>query len=93
MLFNSSMFEGRAPQGHALLTTFIGGRRQPDLPGMAEEQIAALAHAEHGALLGTRADPLWQVVTRWPRAIPQYTLGHLTRVARAQVLELSLIHI
>lgn len=90
VLFNSSMFEGRAPQGHALLTTFIGGRRQPDLPGMAEEQIAALAHAEHGALLGTRADPLWQVVTRWPRAIPQYTLGHLTRVARAQVLEQAL---
>ena len=57
---------------------------------MAEEQIAALAHAEHGALLGTRADPLWQVVTRWPRAIPQYTLGHLTRVARAQVLEQAL---
>jgi oxygen-dependent protoporphyrinogen oxidase len=90
VLFNSSMFEGRAPQGHALLTTFIGGRRQPDLPGMAEEQIAALAHAEHGALLGTRADPLWQVVTRWPRAIPQYTLGHLKRVARAQVLEQAL---
>ncbi|HRD97039.1 MAG TPA: protoporphyrinogen oxidase [Rubrivivax sp.] len=90
ILFNSSMFEGRAPQGHALLTTFIGGRRHPDLPAMAEEQIAALAHAEHGALLGTRGEPLWQVVTRWPRAIPQYTLGHLGRVARAQVVEQAL---
>lgn len=90
ILFNSSMFEGRAPQGHALLTTFIGGRRHPELPAMAEEQIAALAHAEHGALLGTRGKPLWQVVTRWPRAIPQYTLGHLGRVARAQVVEQAL---
>ncbi|MBL8314934.1 MAG: protoporphyrinogen oxidase [Rubrivivax sp.] len=90
ILFNSSMFEGRAPKGHALLTTFIGGRRHPDLPAMAEEQIAALAHAEHGALLGTRGEPLWQVVTRWPRAIPQYTLGHLGRVARAQVVEQAL---
>ena len=90
VLFSSSMFEGRAPQGHALLTTFIGGRRHPELPGMQEEQIAALAHAEHGALLGTRGDPVWQVVTRWPRAIPQYTLGHLSRVARAQVIEQAL---
>ncbi len=90
ILFNSSMFDGRAPQGHALLTTFIGGRRHPELPAMAEEQIAALAHAEHGALLGTRGEPLWQVVTRWPRAIPQYTLGHLGRVARAQVVEQAL---
>lgn len=90
VLFSSSMFEGRAPQGHVLLTTFIGGRRHPDLPGLPEEQLAALAHAEHGALLGTRGQPLWQVVTRWPRAIPQYTLGHLGRVARAQVVEQAL---
>lgn len=90
VLFSSSMFEGRAPQGHVLLTTFIGGRRHPELPGMQEAQIAALAHAEHGALLGTRGAPLWQEVTRWPRAIPQYTLGHLSRVARAQVIEKAL---
>ncbi len=90
VLFNSSMFEGRAPAGHALLTTFVGGRRQPELPGMAEEQIAALAHTEHGPLLGTQAQPLWQVVTRWPRAIPQYTLGHLGRVAQARGVEQAL---
>ncbi len=90
VLFSSSMFEARAPQAHALVTTFIGGRRHPDLPGMAEDQIAALAHAEHGALLGTRGQPLWQEVTRWPRAIPQYTLGHLGRVARAQMVEQAL---
>ena len=83
VLFSSTMFDGRAPAGSALLTTFIGGRRQPELPGLPEDRIAALAHAEHEALLGARAPPRWQVVTRWPRAIPQYTLGHLGRVARA----------
>jgi oxygen-dependent protoporphyrinogen oxidase len=84
VLFSSTMFEGRAPAGTALLTTFIGGQRQPDLPGLAEADVAALAHAEHAALLGARAEPLFQAVTRWPRAIPQYTLGHLDRVARAE---------
>ena len=44
---------------------------------------AALAHAEHQTLLGARGQPRFQAVTRWPRAIPQYTLGHLGRVARA----------
>ncbi len=83
VLFSSTMFDGRAPAGHALLTTFIGGKRQPDLPGLPEADIAALAHAEHVALLGARAPPRWQVLTRWQRAIPQYTLGHLGRVARA----------
>ena len=84
VLFSSTMFEGRAPAGTALLTTFIGGQRQPELAGLAEADIAALAHAEHTALLGARDEPLFQAVTRWPRAIPQYTLGHLERVARAQ---------
>ena len=83
VLFSSTMFEGRAPAGGALLTTFIGGQRHPELPSWPEADIAALAHAEHRALLGARAAPLWQAVTRWPRAIPQYTLGHLGRVARA----------
>ena len=84
VLFSSTMFEGRAPAGTALLTTFVGGQRNPELPSLAEADIAALAHAEHAALLGAREAPLFQAVTRWPRAIPQYTLGHLDRVARAE---------
>jgi oxygen-dependent protoporphyrinogen oxidase len=90
VLFSSSMFDGRAPAGTALLTTFIGGQRNPELPGLPEADIAALAHAEHAALLGARQPPLFQAVTRWPRAIPQYTLGHLGRVARAEAARQAL---
>ena len=84
VLFSSSMFEGRAPVGTALLTTFIGGRRHPDLPSRSEAELGALAHDEHAAMLGAREPPRFQAVTRWPRAIPQYTQGHLGRVARAE---------
>jgi oxygen-dependent protoporphyrinogen oxidase len=87
VLFSSAMFDGRAAPGNALLTTFIGGLRQPELPGRPEAEIAALAHAEHAALLGAKQAPLFQHVTRWPRAIPQYTLGHLGRVARAEAVQ------
>lgn len=90
VLFSSTMFSGRAPAGTALLTTFVGGQRNPELAGLAEEDIAALAHAEHGTLLGARDAPLFQAVTRWPRAIPQYTLGHLARVARAEAASAAL---
>ncbi len=90
VLFSSTMFEGRAPAGTALLTTFVGGQRNPELPGLAEADIGALAHAEHAALLGAREAPQFQAVTRWPRAIPQYTLGHQGRVARAEAAAGSL---
>ncbi len=84
VLFSSSMYAGRAPEGKVLLTTFAGGQRDPALPGLTEHEIAARVQVEHRALLGASQAPLFQNVTRWPRAIPQYTLGHGGRVARAE---------
>lgn len=90
VLFSSSMFEGRAPAGKVLLTTFIGGQRQPLMAQLPESDIADLAHQEHAALLGATGQPRFQAVTRWPRAIPQYTLGHLGRVERAEAARRAL---
>lgn len=90
VLFSSTMFEGRAPPGMHLLTTFVGGRRQPQWVDPPEADIASLVHAEHQAMLGARRAPQFQRVTRWPRAIPQYTLGHGGRVARAEAVQHAL---
>jgi oxygen-dependent protoporphyrinogen oxidase len=79
-LFSSSMFDGRAPDGAVLLTSFLGGRRNPDLPSKTDIELSAIVHAELAALVGAAAPPLWTQITRWPRAIPQYDLGHLGRI-------------
>jgi oxygen-dependent protoporphyrinogen oxidase len=79
-LFSSSMFEGRAPEGTVLLTTFVGGRRNPALATKADSELAGIVHAELSSLVGARAQPLWTEITRWDRAIPQYDLGHLSRL-------------
>jgi len=81
-LFSSSMFEGRADADHVMLTTFVGGRRNPGLATDTDERIAGEVAREHRELLGTRAAPLWNALTRWPQAIPQYELGHLARLAK-----------
>jgi oxygen-dependent protoporphyrinogen oxidase len=88
-LFSSSMFEGRAPDGRVLLTAFVGGRREPALALQSEETIAGLVHEALGTLLGAR-NPGFTAVTRWPRAIPQYTLGHAQRLSRAGEAERAL---
>ncbi len=90
VLFSSSMFGGRAAAGEVLLTSFVGGMRQPPLAALPEDELAALVHGEHQALLGARQAPLLQQVTRWPRAIPQYTLGHGRRLARVLAAERGL---
>lgn len=85
-LFSSSMFDGRADAATVLLTTFVGGVRSAPRALQDEQEIAAGVAQALGAYLGA-AKPLWQVVTRWRQAIPQYTRGHLQRVACVERLE------
>jgi protoporphyrinogen/coproporphyrinogen III oxidase len=48
----------------------------------ADEDLAAVAAAELAAATGVRGGPVAHRVTRWGGALPQYTVGHLDRVAR-----------
>jgi oxygen-dependent protoporphyrinogen oxidase len=79
-LFSSSLFEGRAPPGHVLFTTFVGGQRDPAAPSRDDAALATAVTGELEALVGA-CHPLWSRIVRWPQAIPQYTIGHLARVA------------
>ncbi len=85
-LFSSSMFAGRAGASTVLLTTFVGGARSAPLALRPEDEVAAGVSAALQGYLGAR-QPLWQVATRWPQAIPQYTLGHLQRIAAVERAE------
>jgi oxygen-dependent protoporphyrinogen oxidase len=85
-LFSSTMFAHRAPEGTVLLTTFVGGRRNPELALAAEGDIAANVQQALARYVGA-AIPLWSVVTRWPQAIPQYTIGHRERIAAVERAE------
>ena len=75
-LFNSSLFPGRCPRSCVLLTTFLGGMRQPELAGLPHNQLRDLVVEELQTLLGVSAEPFFCHVTAWPRAIPQYNLGY-----------------
>ena len=89
-IFSSTLFGDRAPDGMVLLTTFVGGMRQPELAQRDEAAIAALVQEELVSLLGVRAAPRRIWVNRWERAIPQYTLGHLGRMAAIDEAERAL---
>ncbi|MDI3340967.1 MAG: protoporphyrinogen oxidase [Sphaerobacter sp.] len=77
----SSKFPDRAPDDLVLLRGFVGraGREQAvDLP---DDQLRALVTGELRDILGLRAEPVLVRIYRWPRALPQYVLGHLDRLA------------
>ncbi len=89
-IFSSTLFAGRAPDGFDLLTTFAGGMRQPALAQGSEAEIAEAVQAEHAEILGAPPRADFMQVRRWPRAIPQYTLGHLARIAQVEDAEREL---
>lgn len=83
-VWSSSLFLGRAPEGHALLTTFVGGATDPSAAKLSSEELANFVHQEIAPLLAIRGEPTFSNVTVWPRALPQYNLGHSDRLDSIQ---------
>ncbi len=80
-LFSSSLFAGRAPDGKALVTAFIGGTMDPGAAALGDKELLDRVTADLARALGIRGAPGFVRITRYERAIPQYTLGHLDRIA------------
>jgi oxygen-dependent protoporphyrinogen oxidase len=76
VLFASTLFPGRAPPGHVALTLFAGGARQPETGRLPEAALLARVMPDLRELLGVQGEPGFVHHTFWPRAIPQYNLGH-----------------
>ncbi len=76
VLFNSTLFPGRAPEDHVALTVMVGGARHGDLARHPLEYQMHVVQRELASLLGVKADPVFVRRTVWPRAIPQYQLNH-----------------
>lgn len=89
-IWSSSLFGGRSSDDRVALTTFIGGMRRPELLRRPEAELGALANRELRNIIGVKEEPVVQRVQKWPRAIPQYTLGHGDRIAALERLEREL---
>ncbi len=76
VLFSSSLFAGRVPAGHVALTVFTGGMRQSEAGRLATPDLLQRVLPDLRDLLGVSGDPVFTHHTFWPRAIPQYNLGH-----------------
>jgi protoporphyrinogen/coproporphyrinogen III oxidase len=80
-VWNSSLFPGRAPEGQALLTSFVGGATDPQASKLNTQELASLVHREISPLLSITNQPVFSNVAIWPRALPQYNLGHGDRLS------------
>lgn len=75
-LFSSSLFPNRAPKARVLLTTFVGGARDPDLARRPTTALQSVVERDLAQLLGVKDSPSFVHHVSWPQAIPQYTIGY-----------------
>jgi oxygen-dependent protoporphyrinogen oxidase len=79
-LWTSSIFENRAPGGKVLLTTMVGGARDGRTPLLDDESLQTVVDAELKATMGQNVPPEFNQISRWEKAIPQYLVGHESRL-------------
>lgn len=86
VLWSSSIFGNRAPDGAVLLQCMCGGWNRPEIVGWPDARVLESVRRDLAETLGISATPIVQHIHRWPQAIPQYQLGHLQRVSRIEQL-------
>ncbi len=80
--WTSTKFPHRAPEGMALLRVFVGRAGQEAAIDWTEDGLLDIAREELRLTLGVTAAPILHRVFIWPRAMPQYNVGHPARVQR-----------
>lgn len=76
-LWDSSVFESRAPEDYHLIRCLIGGMRNRHILSLPDSRLKELALSDLRDLMGLRALPDLGLVFRWERAIPQYHTGYM----------------
>jgi len=85
-IWTSSIFAGRAPEGHIQLRTMLGGAGDPSAIDLPDEELWATVQREISPLLGISGEPAFLRIYRWQEGIPQFTLGHRERRRRLEEL-------
>lgn len=80
----SSIYQDRSPTGRILLRAMCGGWHRGEIVDWPDDRLLAAVRAELALSIGVRVAPVFTQLTRWRRAIPQYHLGHLARVAAVE---------
>jgi oxygen-dependent protoporphyrinogen oxidase len=77
-------FLGRTPEGKVVFRAFLGGARNEAQLNESNEDLLKIVRRDLSEILGSdvlpeSVEPEHVQITRWPRAMAQYAVGHLDR--------------
>lgn len=87
IVWNSSLFPNRAPQGQMTITSILGGATDSAIIEKSDQEITAIAEQEHSRILKIQGSPIISAIWKHLRALPQYNLGHAHAVREVREAE------
>jgi len=69
-----------APDGKALLRCYVGRPGQSEIVQESDEKIIEVVLHDLNRVMKVKGSPTFYHVTRWKKAMPQYTVGHKFRI-------------
>ncbi len=87
-LFMSTLFKGRAPEGGALITTFVGGMRKPELADLQGADLEHMIADEMKIIMGLKEfKPDLLRTKSYTHAIAQYGADSAGRIQAIEAIE------
>jgi oxygen-dependent protoporphyrinogen oxidase len=83
IVFESTVWPNRAPDGQVLLRCIYGGGRDPDAAALPDAELVEQARLDAGMLLDAELEPTYTSVIKWEHGIAQYEIGHRDHVRAA----------
>jgi protoporphyrinogen/coproporphyrinogen III oxidase len=77
-------FSYRVPDGKIVARCFLGGMEDAGVLDESDDAIIAAITSELQEIAGITARPKFTRISRWPRSMAQYTVGHPQRMAEVK---------
>jgi protoporphyrinogen/coproporphyrinogen III oxidase len=68
------------PEDMALLRCYVGKPNDQAAVDLTDEEIINIALRDLNKTMDITEKPLFHIVTRWKKAMPQYNVGHIERI-------------
>lgn len=78
--YSSTKWNYRTKDGYVMIRCFVGGPHGQHFLDQSDEGVIDMVRAEAADILGITAEPVLAKIYRFPKGMPQYTLGHLDRM-------------
>lgn len=82
--FVDQKFDHRVPENRLLLRCFLGGAGNDAILDWADSDLKRAVLGDLEAMLGLKAEPIAFQISRWPKSMAQYQVGHKKKILELQ---------